>query len=383
MREEESKESTCGVKAAIVTWIKYNNFGTFLQAYALQQMLSKIGIDSCILDDSKIIEEGRSVRSSNMLRSLCLSCRRTLSILYKYGVESYLKGEQSDKLYSRFKHEHLRVDAHILPLSALNDKYDIFICGSDQIWYPSPLIFSPYYYLDFAEKKKIAYAPSIGTTQYPAAFIPKVRPLLERFDSLSVREKMGADIIGSIVGRKVPAVLDPTLLLERKDWERLVLPRTLCIEDYLLCYFLTYNEAYIRYAVGYARRHSLQVVTFAIPGLKSDFADVVLAAGPQEFVTAIKQARLIFTDSFHGSIFSLQFRKVFYTFKRFADDAPNSQNSRVNNLLQLAGLKRRFIDKDGLALIETLPAIDYEAVERNLSREREKSIQYLKDSLND
>ena len=377
-----SKESTCAGKAAIVTWIKYNNFGTFLQAYALQQMLSRMGIGSCILDDHTIIEEGRSANSSNVLRSLYSSCRQMLSILYRFGIGYYLKYKESGKLYSRFKREYLRVDVHIHPLSALNEKYDIFICGSDQIWSPSPLIFSSYYYLGFAKKKKIAYAPSIGIAQYPAAFIPKVRPLLERFDRLSVREKMGADIIGSIVGRKVPAVLDPTLLLQREDWERLVLPRTLCKKDYLLCYFLTYNEIYVRYAVEYARRHSLQVVTFTIPGLKSNFADVVLAAGPQEFVTAIKQARLIFTDSFHGSIFSLQFRKVFYTFKRFADDAPNNQNSRVNNLLQLAGLDRHFIDKDNLSLIETLPAIDYEAVERNLSREREKSIQYLKDSLN-
>lgn len=382
MMEEKSKESTHVVKAAIVTWIKYNNFGTFLQAYALQQMLSRMGIDSCILDDHTIIEEGRSAKSSNVLRSSFFSCRRMLSILYRYGVESYLKGKQSDKLYTQFKHEHLHIDAHIQPLTALNDKYDIFICGSDQIWYPSSLIFSPYYYLDFATKKKIAYAPSIGTTQYPTVFIPKVRPLLERFDSLSVREKMGADIIGSIVGRKVPAVLDPTLLLEREDWERLALSKTFCKKDYLLCYFLTYNEIYVRYAVEYARRHSLRIVTFTIPGLKNNFADVVLAAGPQEFVTAIKYARVIFTDSFHGTIFSLHYQKEFYTFKRFDDDAPNNQNSRVNNLLQLAGLKRHFIDKDSLSLIESLPAIDYEIVDFSLSREREKSIQYLKDSLN-
>ena len=91
---------------------------------------------------------------------------------------------------------------------------------------------------------------------------------------------------------------------------------------------------------------------------------------------------MIFTDSFHGTIFSLHYQKEFYTFKRFDDDAPNNQNSRVNNLLQLAGLKRHFIDKDSLSLIESLPAIDYEIVDCNLSREREKSIQYLKDSLN-
>lgn len=369
-------------KIAIITWIKYNNFGTFLQAYALQQTLLKLGFDSRILDDHTIIEEGRDVKSLNILRHLYSSCRQALSISYRSGAGYYLKCKRSAKFYSRFKREYLRVDVHIQPLSALNEKYDIFICGSDQIWYPSISIFSPYYYLDFAQKKKIAYAPSIGTSRYPAVFIPKVKPLLKKFDHLSVREKVGADIISSIIDREIPAVLDPTLLLDRNDWEKLVLPRTLCKKKYILCYFLTYNEVYIRYAVEYAHRHSLQVVTFAILGQKSDFADVILAAGPQEFVTAIKHAQLIFTDSFHGTIFSLHFQKEFYALKRFADNAPDNQNSRVDNLLQLVGLESYFFSKDSLTQIETLPAIDYEAVERNLLSEREKSIRYLKDSLN-
>ena len=368
---------------AIVTWIKYNNFGTFLQAFALQKTLSNIGYDSCILDDHTIIEEGRRVDNPGILKRWYYSFRLMLSLVLKKRIGFYLKEKRSNKLYDQFRRKYLNVDTQIHPLAALDERYDAFVCGSDQIWYPSTLIYSPYYYLNFTQKKKIAYAPSIGASKYPAEFIPKVKPLLERFDKLSVRERIGAEIISSITGRKVPAVLDPTLLLDRNDWEELIQPRAFCKQDYILCYFLTYNEAYIHFVVDYAHRRSLKVVGFALSGQKNDYADKVLAAGPQEFLSAIKYAKMVFTDSFHGTIFSLHFRKLFYTFKRFADNDSNNQNSRVNNLLQLVALEKYFIDMDDLTRIEQLPAINYDVVEYKLLHERNKSIQYLKEALMD
>lgn len=370
-------------KVAIVTWIKYNNFGTFLQAFALQRILLNMGYDSCILDDHTIIEEGRCVNNPGILKRWYYSFRLILSFLLKKRIGLYLKEKRSDKLYDQFRRKYLNVDTQIHPLATLDERYDAFVCGSDQIWYPSTLIYSPYYYLNFTQKKKIAYAPSIGTSQYPAEFIPKVKPLLERFDKLSVRERIGAEIISSITGRKVPAVLDPTLLLDGNDWEKLIQPRTFCKQDYILCYFLTYNEAYIHFVVDYAHRRSLKVVGFALSGQKNDYADKVLEAGPQEFLSAIKYAKMVFTDSFHGTIFSLHFRKLFYTFKRFADNDSNNQNSRVNNLLQLVALEKYFIDMDDLTRIDQLPAINYDVVEYKLLHERNKSIQYLKEALMD
>ena len=367
-------------KVAIVTWIKYNNFGTFLQAFALQKVLRDMGCDSCILDDHTITEEGRSVYSPSILKRWYYSFRFLLSLLLRKGIGLYLKEKRSHKLYDQFRRRYLNVDTQIQPLSALDERYDVFVCGSDQIWYPSTLIYSPYYYLNFTQKKKIAYAPSIGTSQYPAEFIPKVKPLLERFDKLSVRERIGAEIISSITGRKVPAVLDPTLLLNRSDWEKLIQLKTFCKQEYVLCYFLTYNETYIHFVLDYAHRRSLKVVGFALSGQRNDYADKVLAAGPQEFLSAIKYAKMVFTDSFHGTIFSLHFRKLFYTFKRFADNDCNNQNSRINNLLQLAGLESYFIDMDNLTRIDQLPAINYDVVEDKILHERDKSILYLKEA---
>lgn len=368
-------------KVAIVTWIKYDNFGTFLQAFALQKVLKDMGCDSCILDDHTIIEEGRCTNHPSALKRWYYSFRFLLSSLLRKGIGLYLKEKRSHKLYGQFRRRYLNVDTQIQPLSALDERYDTFVCGSDQIWYPSALIFSPYYYLNFTQKKKIAYAPSIGTSRYPNDFIPKVKPLLERFDKLSVREQVGAEIIGTIVGREVPAVLDPTLLLEGHDWEKMALSSPSCKHEYVLCYFLTYNEAYIHFVVDYARRHSLRVVGFALYGQKNDYADIVLAAGPHGFLSAVKHANMVFTDSFHGTIFSLQFRKKFCTFKRFADHDPNNQNSRVNNLLQMVGLESHFVGINDLARIDQLPAINYEAVERTLSNERSASIRYLKEAL--
>ena len=370
-------------KAAIVTWIKYNNFGTFLQAYALQQVLLKLGIIPFILDDATIIEEGRLQKRSDLCRRFMAFCKKTIRSLIKrnQGID-YLRKE-SDIKYARFKKNFLRIDANIHPLLSLNDRYDVFISGSDQIWYPSLLIFSPYYYLSFADKKKIAYAPSIGTSEYPMEFVSKVKPLLERFDSLSVREKIGAGIISSIVNREVEAVLDPTLLLNGEEWSSLLLPEPVCTEKYALCYLLTYNEDYVQYVTEYAQRHSLTLVTFALINQSGNFADKIISAGPQEFLTAIYGAEYVFTDSFHCTIFSLHFKKRFCTFKRFADDDVNNQNSRITNLLGMVGLNKHFIDKEHLSRIESLPLVDYETVKAKLRPEIEKSIQYLTNALAD
>lgn len=369
-----------GVKKKIgtVTWITYYNFGTFLQAYALQQVVTNLGFDNFIISDESIVNQKRPKRSIYF----CLKC--ALYRIYKrtFHNNSYAKGScRSNILYKQFADSFLTIDRTWKDSDDLNQRYDMFICGSDQIWYPSAEIFHPFYYLAFTDKKKIAYAPSVGSSNYPEEFKSKVKSLLESFSSISVREEKGADLLRSFVSKEITVALDPTLLLSSEQWENII-HRSTATEPYILCYLLTYNQAYIDYVCSYAKEEKMQLRIFITNDKYLSYADKPLFAGPKEFLEEIHGASYFFTDSFHGTIFSIQYRKRFVTFKRFKETDGKNQNSRLTNLFAILGLEDYFISEERLSAIAQLPEIEYNCVHAILNEEREKSIIFLSKALN-
>lgn len=361
-------------KTATVTWIKYHNFGTCLQAYALQQVILGLGFQNEILDDSLIGNEKKKCTLRVVINKLY--CLVKKCVLFKF----YCRTNASFELYQQFKNKYLLINEDILPLHSVADKYDIFICGSDQIWFPSEHIFFPYYYLDFTQKKKIAYAPSIGVPVYPECFKLKVKPLLEQFSSLSVREKEGADLLAEFVNKPISTVLDPTLLLTKSHWERFIQDTGKQEKDYILCYFLTPNQWYLDYVKRFAAQKNLPVKIFATHVRYVNWKNL-LFAGPEEFLNAIYKSTYFFTDSFHGSVFSILFEKRFYTFQRFEEDSQLSQNSRIRNLFRLLELEDYFFNINDLEKIDSLPFPDYQSVNILLEQCRQESVTYLKHAL--
>ena len=375
-----------GKKTATITWIKYYNFGTYLQAYALQQVIIRLGYENVIVDDTCIVEEGRITNRSLPSRIIFLLKKIIIKILSLNNKELYLFKKQQKKAikkYESFKSSLLKIDYRTLPLTALGQRYDQYICGSDQIWSPSDDIFSPYYYLAFTEKKKIAYAPSVGTTYYPEFFAAKTKPLLERFAHLSVRENRGKVLLKSVVDRDVETVADPTLLLTKQDWNLLLTNNNSSEKkrSYILCYFLTKNIKYMDAVRAFSKKKGLPVKIFATNHEYLSYGDEALFCGPVDFMQAIKDAEIFFTDSYHGSIFALQFEKVFYTFKRFSDSSPQNQNSRIEHLFSKIGIENYFIGEEDLDKMKHLPLIDYVQVKQKISEYREHSISYLSKAL--
>ncbi|GAF70280.1 unnamed protein product, partial [marine sediment metagenome] len=143
--------------------------------------------------------------------------------------------------FKAFVKQHIDENHHlyesIRDLKAANTIYDAFICGSDQIWAPN--LFHEWSYLSFVDGKhrKIAYAPSIGLPTIPDTLKPRMASLIKEIRYLSVREKQGAEIINELTGIQVPIVLDPTLLINRNKWIRM-LTETKLQEPYVLCYLL-------------------------------------------------------------------------------------------------------------------------------------------------
>lgn len=364
------------MKLAIITWCNYHNFGTFLQAYALQTFLKGLGYEVTIIDDYEF------------------SVKRHLWACFKFSVKTIVKklffhskwqiekiDKESDVLYDVFKRKYLIVDFDIIPLQKLNDRYSAFICGSDQIWNPGGFLRdgNDFYFASFASKPKIAYAPSLGVKEIPLEHRVRFSQLISDFSFLSTRERIAAKVLTDISNKRVDTVVDPTLLLDRQDWYRLV-DVYISSEKYIFVYLLTYNQVYFEKAKEYANKYNLKLRIVKPCGVNIPI-DEIESAGPMEFLKMIAGASYVMTDSFHAAIFSLIYRKQFVVFKRFRETNTLSQNSRLEYLLNMADLYERLIDEENLNNIYSLQIIDFKIVDVKLNNYITHSRDYLQNAL--
>lgn len=388
------------MKTATVTWITYNNYGTLLQAYALQRQIELLGHENVILSDKEILGQFREARTptktttreevkrrkSRFSRLVDLTAHpgRLSRVLLSHTNSKKYKCpyEDSQSKCEQFKEQKLKIlygqTRQMLP--ALNEEFDAFIAGSDQVWSVFESIFNPYYYLDFANKRKIAYAPSLGTDRISKEIGEEVRELISDFSALSAREEVSASQLSEISGRDIAWVADPTLLHDKEFWSKFSEDVPARKKKYLLCYFLENKNWYFEYAKKLAHELGLKMVL--IPNkwdyLSSEFV-TQCGVGPEEFVSLFKHADYVLTDSYHGSIFSIIFEKSFQYLLRFAKDDPGSQNIRIESLFDLLGLRDRVISEDTLSVTEL--SMQYGPIIEKLAVFREKSKVYLEDCL--
>ncbi|MCD7837320.1 MAG: polysaccharide pyruvyl transferase family protein [Clostridiales bacterium] len=259
------------------------------------------------------------------------------------------------------------------------ERYDIFLCGSDQLWLPSNLG-SHFYTLEFApaDKPKIAYATSFGVSSVPWFQKKRTAHYLRRFQALSTRELAGKEIIEELIGRTVEVVCDPTLLFSSEEWAKLIPERSVVEGPYVLCYFLGTNEAHRKAAEALRAQTGLKLVTCPhldhFVAYDQTFGDLPLFdVDAADFVNLIRHAEYVLTDSFHGSVFSILHHKRFLTFERFRPGA-NARNTRIDSLFALLGLEARRYAGD---VSVVTASIDYEPVDDRLGTLRAASIDYL------
>lgn len=365
-------------RAAIVTWTSYRNFGTYLQAYALQHIVRRLGYQTRVLDDSSIVA-GFSKKRFSPLRWLgsqpwiCPSRARFIR-----------RRQSSIAEYDAFRKKHIDIDSQWNVAADRPSGYDVYIAGSDQIWSPN-VPFSDYYYLAFADGRKTSYAPSFGASEIPDMHLKKIAPMISDFDSLSVREPVAASRIEECIGLKAQVVADPVLLVEPSGWDSLLAEDGVMEEydgdRYALCYLLTYNTEYVSYVRRYCSGKGLKLKVLAVNDKMTGIGDEDVYTGPSGFIDAIRKSDVVFTDSFHGSIFSVLYRKNLLIFKRFASDSMISQNSRVEFLVQRLGLSGRLVDASGLNDEWDSVAIDYDRVNEEVESFRAESLDYIKSML--
>jgi len=368
-------------KIAIVTTWRSDNRGSILQAYALQRVLELWGYDSEFIDFSPR-REGYLYRLARLAKDLfkdmyTFTCRPTLC--------------KSRNKNRRFIRDKLRVSPFHATYGQLSDeaagRYSAAICGSDQIWKCYGGYVAPFYYLTFMDAdKRIAYAPSIGCDCIPPNCTNSFREYVNQIPFLSVREEQGAALIKEIVGRDAEVVLDPSLLLTEEQWRmEHHMVEIECLEGgYILCYFLRENPEYTRYAYRLSELTGHALVAIEPVSWKKHVSlrgIETVAAGPLEFVQLIDNASHVLTDSFHGVAFSINLGKQFGVFKRFDDDDPISENSRVYSILGRTRLESRLIAADTMPSVLVEKHIEYDLVRPLLDLEREQSLAYLKKAI--
>lgn len=387
------------MKTATVTWITYNNYGTLLQAYALQRQLMEWGIENEILYDEDILkahkskyvqivadaEKNENVSNNRSLWTRFIGLlshpRRILNVLMaRINREKYERPcIDSQELCDLFKRTNLKIfyDVNIDKLNVLNSQYDIFIAGSDQIWSVFERNFNSFYYLDFVKKKKIAYAPSLGTNIITEQSKEKIKSLLVDFSFISVREKESANQLTKLLNRKVEWVADPTLLHDSQFWSQFAIEIPIRKKKYLLCYFLENREWYFEYAKKIAKKLNLDIVLLPNRWEYISYENIIKkGVGPKEFVSLIQHADYVLTDSYHGSIFSLIFNRDFQYLLRFSHTDPNSQNIRIHSLFDYLGINDRIV----LGIEGELPSmgmINYSTINKKIEELRSLSKDYL------
>lgn len=371
------------------------NYGGNLQAYALCKVLEGLGYEAqqVQIDHSTCYQNLLSPKKRGLKQQLKQLVKPIVGLLHPgYRRKWQAKEATRQRLQAAFH----RFNRQLIPHSqqvytpknihkALG-QYDAFITGSDQVW--NPIWFFPPYFLDFvpAGIPKLSYAASIGQTQLPEAVQAIYRQHLKDYLAVSVREEDAVTLLEGIAPEKPAWVLDPTLLLSRKQWQEVAqMPKL--ETPYVFCYFLGNDPVSRRLAADFAKAKGLTLVTIPnATGLQNSndagFGDVRLAdPSPEAFLGLIEKADYIFTDSFHATAFSLIFGRQFYTFPR---QGHGKMGSRVTSLTGLFGAEARFCDaenKQTLSYLESLPEISYDAPTEAFLQAREESLSFLKTSL--
>jgi hypothetical protein len=375
----------------IISIVKVNNYGAELQAYALQKKLSDIGFNAEIIDylfykhknyihtmtSHPFVQLGfkRKLKEKiyPVIEKICSLSYREAKIIREEKFESFHRRN------TRFSSiQYTSID--LLYNTKMN--YDVFIVGSDQVWNPYTNTSLMPYFLTFApnDKKKLSYASSFGVSSIPDHAKKTYRECLNNLDYISVREKQGCQIVKELTGRDAYHVLDPTLLLDKREWQGVaVLPSQK--KPYILLYVLIKSPYITHLAKFLSVEFDMNLVRICKNAIIEDRDNSIvniIDAGPSEFIGWLLNASFILTNSFHGTAFSVNFNKPFYTI--LPKHKPN--NSRLQDFLSSLKLDDRLLLEGAVFPEKSKPILDFMEANQLLNMQKIQSINYLLQAIN-
>lgn len=383
------------MKVGLCCCFDNHNYGSMLQVMANMQAVEFLGNECEILRYVKNYSAFQRLRQApRILNGGSLAKLKRQSQMRKKAKrlpEVAASRKARDAVFDRFSSNHfsprLRDCVGYGSLISASTDYDAVMVGSDQLWLPIGLP-TNFYNLQFVASgvRRISYATSFGVSSIPWYQRSRTADYLRKIDFLSVREDAGARICREVAGVGAKVVVDPTLLLTREEWAELIPVAAPSHKPYVFCYFLGTNPLCREEARTVAARVGLPIVTLRhldeiVPSDEEFGDEAPYSVDPAGFVNLIRNAEIILTDSFHGTVFSAIHHKRFATFYRFRKDDRQSRNSRIDSLLSRLGMEERLVTEEGQALSTLETEADFEAVDQLLSEWRSGSWDFLKEAL--
>ena len=354
-------------KIAIITLTHVYNYGNRLQNYALQELLKDMGyhVETIYNDVGSIKSKGLIILKE------CLYCGKYAKLRKK----AFKEFNRKYIIWSNIK-----ASNYIISDNRINGEYDYFISGSDQICNPYFSYFG-FYFLDFVEcdNKKLSYAASYGVTKIPEEKKLQYKKWLSDFKAISVREEQGVELCEKLGINDAVRVLDPTLMLSADRWNSMARkPHGFNEKNYILLYFLGEIPTLVHMEIQHYKKRGEKIIYLEnenkrVCEIKSKS---LFSADPMEFIWLIKNCALLLTDSFHGVVYSILFKKNFWVFDRKGEDIRNEMSSRITSLLLMVDIKDRM---NPMKICDT--NIDYSNIDELLDIERKKGLEYLMKNL--
>lgn len=345
-----------------------------MQTFALQNSFCKNAADCLVIDyRCKAIEDFykpfsvHNAKAASMIKQIIL------------GFYDYRNRKKKREKINSFIEENIKLyKVASDDLFELNDSFDVFVTGSDQVFNPEITGNEAAYYLAFSRKARFSYAASFGKNSIPKASIDLVKKELEKFTRISVREIDGVLLTKELIGKDAQVNIDPTMLLSGEEWRLLELPPKKIKMPYILLYNMLTSEYLFDIADQLCQKLNIKVivVNYKSHRLRNKYKrfNYFESLSPQEFLWVIDHASYVLTSSFHGTVFSILFHK------QFLDILPTNEprNIRITNLLEIVGLSERYyLSGDVLNAIEK--DIDWKSVESILEMNRTESLNYIKE----
>lgn len=344
-------------KVGIITLFGNFNFGNRLQNFAMQEFLKTIGITPISIYRTNIYDKNFKNFFKNVMRYLygCISKKGKRSLKFWIFTKKNI-----DFICVKNNDDYTRIES----------KFDYFIVGSDQVWNPE-FFDQPFeqFLLFTTPNKKIPLSVSFGVEKIPNKKIEIVKKCLKTFNYISVREEKAAEIIKTLVNKDSLTLIDPTMMIEKKIWDS-HLTNINIPNRYILTYFLgEITNEYHQLIKKVSEEYELEIVN--VLDKKSKF----YVTDPFDFITLISKAKIVITDSFHGSVFSIIYHIPLVICSR--EDHFLSMNSRIDTLVKKFGIENRlFSNIDFKDLLND----DYTQYDLNIQKERSKVMKFLEET---
>ena len=350
----------------------FTNYGSALQSWALCREIQRLGYESVLVDYCPtVLEDADALNPIKRMWDKDDELVRLVEKSMPAIKENFYKFED---FYSNcFRRTKKKYHDNNFSEIVRDERVERFVCGSDTIFCIDEFKgFVEGYYANFDCMKGncISYAASFGDMHFSDGEYETLKLRLQNFKALGLRENDKVESVKRLVNVPVQRTIDPTLLLKQADYDTIAAKR-LVAEKYLLLYSRRQNALMYEYAEKVAKRRNLKIVDISLKAIGESDHIPYYQAGVEEFLSLVKHAECVVTNSFHGIIFSVQYRRPFYGFTR------QECNTKINELMELFGL-------NGSLLVmgdEETKEIDYEKVHSNIDRAREKSLEFLKKSL--